>query len=119
MNERAEQKTEAAAAEPVQTGTMSAPTTPEEEIAGLRAAIEEAEAQAAEMSDKNLRANAEMQNFKKPVERNYADQARATHKSLLNRMLVVKDNLERALQYGTSKDASGESIIEGVRLTQY
>jgi molecular chaperone GrpE len=31
----------------------------------------------------------------------------------------VKDNLERALHYGEAAGANNESIVEGVRLTQY
>jgi molecular chaperone GrpE len=37
----------------------------------------------------------------------------------LVRLLSVKDNLERALHYGESSPTNGESIMEGVRLTQY
>lgn len=86
--------------------------------ASLEEALASARAEASEMRDKYLRTHAEMDNFRKRMERNYAEQSRAHAKSLLNRLLTVKDNLERALQYGNDS-TNGESVMEGVRLTLY
>lgn len=80
----------------------------------LAAAREEA----AGANDRYLRARADMENYKKRVERTYADLARSSKKDLLRRLLSVKDNLERALHYGESSQ-NGEGIMEGVRLTGY
>lgn len=82
--------------------------------------LEEARKQAAENQDRYLRTRADMENFKKRIERNYADRAESSRKDLLRKLLGVKDNLDRALQYGRGDSGdSGEGIIEGIRLTQY
>jgi molecular chaperone GrpE len=88
------------------------------DVEELQAALVEARRDSVESRDKYLRALAEMDNSRKRLERNYADASRATIKDLLRRILGVKDNLERALQYGEAGQ-NGESILEGVRLTQY
>src|SRR5947209_145986 len=89
------------------------------EIEQLRADLQQAREEAADSYDKFLRTRAEMENFKKRMERTYADRAELSKKELLRKLLGVKDNIERALHYGTAADASGESLLEGVRLTQY
>ncbi|HZT97283.1 MAG TPA: nucleotide exchange factor GrpE [Chloroflexota bacterium] len=86
----------------------------------LAVELDEARRQAEENYDKFLRAHADMENYKKRIERTYADLARNSKKDLLLKLLGVKDNLERALTYG-SDEAPGqnESVIQGVRLTEY
>lgn len=75
--------------------------------------IENLRQQAAEYRDKYLRAMAEMDNYKKRVERRYADEAEAERKRLLRAFLAVADNLERALAH---TEADG-AFAEGVELT--
>ena len=88
--------------------------------AGLAIELQEARREASENYDKYLRVHAEMDNYKKRIERTYADLARNSKKEILLKLLGVKDNLERALSYGESHDASNtESVIQGVRLTEY
>jgi molecular chaperone GrpE len=87
-------------------------------LASLQREVEKAQKEAAASQDRYLRALAEMENYKKRIERTYTDLAKSSKKELLRKLLGVKDNLERALHYaGTSE--SGEGILEGVRLTQY
>jgi molecular chaperone GrpE len=74
---------------------------------------------AAAQQEKFLRVRADMENYKKRMERTYADRAHSSKKDLLQNLLGVKDNLERALHYAGSSEAGGESLMEGVRLTQY
>jgi molecular chaperone GrpE len=94
---------------------------PEEtnDVETLRQALEASREEATANQDRYLRTRAEMENYKKRVERTYADLAKSSKKNLLSKLLGVKDNLERALQYGESTAGNGEGIIEGVRLTQY
>jgi molecular chaperone GrpE len=87
-------------------------------VESLRDEVAEARAQAAASQDKYLRTLAEMDNYKKRIERTYTDLAKNTKKDLLKKLLAVKDNLERALQYAGGGQ-TGESVLEGVRLTQY
>ena len=97
--------------------TSEAPELPAD-VPALQAALIEARTEAAEARDKYLRSRADMDNFRKRIERTYSDQRRMAQKDLLRRLLAVKDNIERALQYGESSQ-NGEGIMEGVRLTQY
>jgi len=90
------------------------------DAAALTAELEQARREASENYDRYLRVHAEMDNYKKRIERTYADLARNSKKDLLLKLLGVKDNLERALAYGNSaQPAQDESIIQGVRLTEY
>ncbi|MBC7251479.1 MAG: nucleotide exchange factor GrpE [Anaerolineae bacterium] len=82
------------------------PCSDEKEMENLRQ-------QAAEYRDKYLRAMAEMDNYKKRVERRYADETEAERKRLLRAFLAVADNLERALAH---TEADG-AFAEGVELT--
>jgi molecular chaperone GrpE len=88
-------------------------------IEELRRQLEESRQDAAAQQEKFLRVRADMENYKKRMERTYADRAHGSKKDLLQKLLGVKDNLERALHYGGSGEAGGESLMEGVRLTQY
>ncbi|HEV3310674.1 MAG TPA: nucleotide exchange factor GrpE [Chloroflexota bacterium] len=86
----------------------------------LMAELETARQEATENYDRYLRVHAEMDNYKKRIERTYAELARSTKKDLLLKLLNVKDNLERALAYGASTQPGEDgSVIQGVRLTEY
>jgi molecular chaperone GrpE len=92
-----------------------------QEINGERVSeLEQARREASENYDRYLRVHAEMDNYKKRIERTYADLSRNGKKELLLKLLGVKDNLERALNYGETQDEAGqESVLQGVRLTEY
>lgn len=90
------------------------------DIDALQRQLAEARQEAASHQEKFLRVRADMENYKKRIERTYADLSRSSKKDLLSRLLGIKDNLERALQYGNgAATTSGEGVLEGVRLTQY
>lgn len=102
------------AVEAGETSTQQEPT-----VQSLQAELAAAQQEAAENQDRYLRARADMENYKKRIERTYADRAKWSQKDLLKKLLGVKDNLERALSYGEAGNTSGEGILEGVRLTMY
>jgi molecular chaperone GrpE len=99
--------------------TSQAPDTVNDPVEQLRKELEESRNDAAAHQEKFLRVRADMENYKKRMERTYADRAHSSKKELLQNLLSVKDNLERALHYAGSSEAEGESLMEGVRLTQY
>ncbi len=70
--------------------------------------------EAEEYKDKYLRAQAEMANYKKRLERRYVDQLKEEKKRLLKEFLTVADNLERALSH---TEISENGLREGVKLT--
>jgi molecular chaperone GrpE len=99
--------------------TSQEPDTATDSVDQLRKDLEESRQDAAVQQEKFLRVRADMENYKKRMERTYADRAHSSKKELLQNLLSVKDNLERALHYAGSSEAEGESLMEGVRLTQY
>ena len=97
---------EAAVATSAEPGT----TTVEED---LRRQVAEKTAEAAALYDRVLRERAELENFKKRMQRDKAEALRFACEPLMRELLPVIDNLERALEHGAQ---SGESLVEGVRL---
>jgi molecular chaperone GrpE len=98
-------------------GANAVDVTPEEP--SLEQRLSEAREQAADWQDKYLRARADMENFRKRIDRQSADALKAARRDLLRKVLGVRDNLERALQYSGDGQVSGEGLVEGVRLTTY
>jgi molecular chaperone GrpE len=91
----------------------AAPSSPESELEQLRLKLEQAEEEARSHYDRFLRERAELENFKKRMQRERADALRFACEPLIRELLPVVDNLERALEHGTG---NGESVLEGVRL---
>lgn len=89
------------------------------EGASLQQELEAARKEADDYRDKYLRTRAEMENFKRRVERQYADLAKSHKKALLLKLLGVMDNLDRALTYQESDDAGRDGLITGLRLTHW
>jgi molecular chaperone GrpE len=90
-----------------------------DDVASLQQQLEEARQEASQNYDKFLRARADMDNFRKRMERTSTERAAAARKEILTKLLAVKDNLQRALHYGESHGDNTEGIIEGVKLTEY
>jgi molecular chaperone GrpE len=76
--------------------------------------LEVAQEEANDYKDKYLRAQAEMANFKKRLERRYEEQIEEEKKHLLLKFLSVADNLERALNHADLKD---NGLRDGIQLT--
>lgn len=91
----------------------------EDDSTELETALRQAREEATSNYDKFLRARADLENYRKRTEREMAALRRSAKRELLTKLLTVKDNLERALHYGENGSSNAESIMEGVRLTQY
>ena len=109
------------AALPEETGTTQAEqeqsvvrgTAPDDEVQVLREQLTEAQAEARENYERFLRERAELENFKRRMQREKADALRFATEPLIRELLPVVDNLERAVEHGT---ADGQSLLDGVRL---
>ena len=99
------------AAEPAASATPAEPDTAD--VDDLRRQVAEKTAEAAAHYDRFLRERAELENFKKRMQRDKAEALRFACEPLLRELLPIIDNLERALEHGAQ---SGESLLEGVRL---
>jgi len=83
--------------------------TREEELA---AALEAAKAESAANWDKYLRERAEMDNYRKRIERTYADLSKRSRKQLILRLLGPIDNLERALAF----ESDAQNLTKGLQM---
>jgi molecular chaperone GrpE len=77
-------------------------------------AAEEASKQA---YDRMLRAAAEHENHKKRIERENQEFRKFANESLIKDLLPVIDNLERAVESSGTGHATGDAIVEGVKMT--
>lgn len=82
----------------------------------LRSELERARAQAQEQRDLYLRALADLDNYKKRTDRFIREQSDAGRRALLNRVLGVLDNLERAAAY-RRQGTSAEQLVDGLLAT--
>jgi molecular chaperone GrpE len=80
----------------------------------LQAQLDAANARADDNYNKFLLAMADFENYKKRIERQFAEIADAKRRELLKSFLPVVDNLERALSF---EDASAETLRNGVQQT--
>jgi molecular chaperone GrpE len=88
---------------------------PEPTLQDLRQKLEDAQAEAQANHDHFLRERAELENFKKRMQREKAEALRFASEPLIRELLPVVDNLERAVEHGSG---DGESVLEGVRLVR-
>jgi molecular chaperone GrpE len=78
--------------------------------------IEAVKIEAKESYDRFLRLSAEFENYKKRVSREMNDLRKYANEALIRELLLVVDNLERAID-SSSGDSNSASIIQGVDLT--
>lgn len=88
-------------------------------IQDLERELEAARAKAAASEQKYLRCLAEMDNFKKRLERSNAELARSSKKALYTKALGVLDNLDRAIQFEHTAKDDPKNLVEGLRLTYW
>lgn len=98
-----------AAAQSTVPATLSSP----DEIESLRQKLAEKETEARLNYDHFLRERAELENFKKRMQREKAEALRFADEPLIRELLPVIDNLERAVECG---EGNGNSVTEGVRM---
>ena len=83
----------------------------------LNEALAEARRAAQENLDRALRAQAELENVRRRVERDLQNAHKFALERFVSELLPVKDSLELGLSASTEKGASVESIAEGAGLT--
>jgi molecular chaperone GrpE len=86
-----------------------------EETAALVAKLQEKEAEAKANYDLFLRERAELENFKRRMQREQAESLRFANEPLLRDLLPVIDNLERAIGHARG-GGNGQPLVEGVAL---
>jgi len=95
--------------------------TAEQPQADALAELEQKLAAAQEESGKNwdlyLRSQAELENYRKRVQRDRQDLLRYGNEHLLRELLPAIDNLDRAVQHAKEASESREGLLEGVEMT--
>lgn len=95
--------------QPIETQDLS----PELEVEQLRQQLRQKEEEAHAAADRFLRERAELENFKKRMQREKVEAVRFASEPLIRDLLPVVDNLERAIAH---EDADDKSIRDGVRI---
>src|SRR4030067_3406435 len=88
----------------------------EESVASVRETLEKKEAECRELQDKYLRTVAEMDNFRKRMNREMNDSVKFANEKILGDLLPVIDNMERAITHSKDKKEF-DSLIDGLELT--
>ncbi len=86
-----------------------------DELTLVRAQLVAQEARAKEKEDLLLRERAELENFKRRMEREKREALRFASEPLLRDILPVIDNLERAIAHAKGSEGS-QALVEGVEL---
>ncbi|MDX1610246.1 MAG: nucleotide exchange factor GrpE [Halofilum sp. (in: g-proteobacteria)] len=89
----------------------------DDEVARLRARLEETEAKAKEYWDRLLRTEAEKENARKRAERDAEAARRYAVENFASELLAVRDSLELGLEAARQEEADLEKIREGTELT--
>lgn len=105
---------EAAPTAPGEQGEKPA-TTCDERVRELEEALAAKEAEAKTNWDKFVRERADLENYRKRVQREKEELLKYGNESLILEILPVIDNMERALAHACEE--SQAAVIEGVRLT--
>ncbi len=92
--------------------------TPEEELAGLRQQLEDAQTRQAEYLDGWQRARAELANARKRFQREQDQAYRNARADVLVRLLPILDDFQRALE-NIPADIAAAPWIDGVRLIEH
>lgn len=91
------------------------PATPEERISRLEEQLAAKEAECRENWDRFVRERADLENYRKRVNREKEELLNYGTKSLMEEILPVVDNLERALSHASENGLAG--LVEGVQMT--
>ncbi len=83
----------------------------------LEEKLKNTELEAKQTHDRFLRVSAEFENYKKRSAREMSEFRKYANESLISEMLIVVDNIERAINTSNSDDQANSCIIEGVGLT--
>ncbi len=70
-----------------------------------------------QQKEQYLRARADMENFRRRMQREKEELSKFANESILREILPVIDNLERAVCHARENDADSSSLLDGVEMT--
>lgn len=83
----------------------------------LQQELSAAQAETQKNWDLYLRERAELENFRKRMQREKEDLVRFANENLLREILTVVDNLERAIEHARKNEETVQGLLEGVEMT--
>lgn len=86
-------------------------------IKELEEKLKNSELESKQSYDRFLRVSADFENYKKRTAREMSEFRKYANESLINEMLTVVDNLERAIISSTGNDKVNSCFVEGVGMT--
>ncbi|EAR07501.1 nucleotide exchange factor GrpE [Reinekea blandensis] len=89
----------------------------ETDVEALKVQLEQAQDEAAKMKDQYVRAEAEMANLRRRVEKDVENAHKFGQEKLTKELLAVADNLERAIVSTEGENVDVNAIKEGVEMT--
>jgi molecular chaperone GrpE len=107
---------EAPTPESAETAAPAEPATPEERISQLEELLVAKETESRENWDRFLRERADLENFRKRTSREKEELLNYGFKSLVEEILPVVDNMERALSH-VDEQQGCSPVVEGIRMT--
>lgn len=72
----------------------------------------------AQVKDQFLRARADMENYRRRMQRDKEELAKFANEGILKEILPVVDNLDRAIAHAREHGDKGSSLLDGVEMTQ-
>ena len=105
----------AAGQEAVEPPVSAEPATPEEHVIQLQEQLAAKETEVRDNWDKFVRERADLENYRKRANREKEELLNYGNKSLIEEILPIVDNLERALAHATEDGQS--AVVEGIRMT--
>lgn len=95
--------------------TPAEPSTPEEMISRLQEQLAAKETEVRDNWDRFVRERADLENYRKRANREKEELLNYGNKSLIEEILPIVDNLERALAHASEDGLS--AVVEGIRMT--
>lgn len=71
----------------------------------------------AQMKDQFLRARADMENYRRRMQREKEEMAKFANENILKEILPVVDNLDRAISHARDNGEESSSLLDGVEMT--
>lgn len=71
----------------------------------------------AQAKDQFLRARADMENYRRRIQRDKEEMAKFANEGILKEILPVVDNLDRAIAHAREQEDKGSSLLDGVEMT--
>lgn len=88
-----------------------------DDVNDLKEKLASAQEESKETYDRLLRISAEFENYKKRTAREITDFRKFANESILKEILVLVDNLERAVNSSDDQSNTDSCVVEGVNLT--